>query len=85
MKHDREHEFKRATLENMVNAMAAICVLIGAQFGQFGDYYGFAHSEIDVFDADSDRTWKNDSPMVDCYVPPELVQGGKWTALDYPL
>src|SRR5690606_24423386 len=38
VKHDREIEFRRATLGNLVDAMSAVYVLLMAQFFQYGEY-----------------------------------------------
>jgi hypothetical protein len=80
VKHDREREFPRATLENMVNAMAAVHVLIVAQFGHFGNWYHSGYSEIDAFDHTQPRP---DFDLAEHYVPPELGGLPGWHTVNY--
>lgn len=80
VKHDREQQFHLATLDNMVAAMAAVYVLITAQFGHFGNHYSFGYSEIDAFDLAQARP---EFDLAEQYVPPELAGLASWQAVDY--
>jgi hypothetical protein len=83
VKHDREQEFARASLENMIQAMAAIHVLISAEFGQFGNVYPYGYSELDSFDCAARRP---EFSLKELYVPPTLevsAPGTTWHPLDF--
>jgi hypothetical protein len=43
VKHDREREFERATLENLANGLAACAIMLMAQFGWLG--LGYVQNE----------------------------------------
>ena len=79
VKHDRLLKFRRATLENMIDAMAAVHILVCAQFGQFGRWYSGGYSEMDAFDEVERPTFG----LVDHYVLPEIVAGTAWHPVDY--
>ncbi len=75
VKHSRDTEFRRATLKNAVTAVAAVYVLLGAQFGfKLGDFSSledgpgvFRWSKVPVF------------PLEEQYIPP--ARGKGWTAV----
>jgi hypothetical protein len=79
VKHDREKNFKEATLKNMIAAAGAAYVAVYAQFGQFGRR-GFSQSETDAFYVKVYPTWG----FTECYLPPLLADGATWTPIDYP-
>jgi hypothetical protein len=74
-KHDREANFHRATLDNVVRATAAYYILTASQFN--GIHFGHGASfRQDVF-------WFSAEPSLraDDYVPPE---GTSWSPVDFP-
>jgi hypothetical protein len=76
VKHDREDNFKRATLQNAIVATGAAYLMVHAQFGQFSHVL-----------ADSGETfWVSASPkwpLSEFYVPPEVQPGASWTPVNH--
>lgn len=81
VKHDREREFAEASLENMVSAMAAVHLLVVAQFGHFGHWYHSGYSDVDVFDVTAPRPAFD---LAERYVSPQVGGLAEWSAVDYP-
>lgn len=77
VKHDRELEFSKANLQNLIDAMAAVFIVVVAQFGQFGRR-GWHYEERDDFAV----KW----PLFlgrEHYVPPHVQTGAKWHPRPY--
>jgi hypothetical protein len=74
VKHNREFEFARATLENAFKAVAACAVLLVAQFGQRG-----LTPELRRLLSVEDPSW----PLDQMYMPPQT--NGGWIALPHPM
>lgn len=76
-KHDRRRNFSMATMRHTINAVAAVAVLIAAQFG-YGQYRNpFANTDslFRVF-----RVTKVPEPrLAEQYIPPSLREGASWT------
>ena len=77
MKHDREIEFERATMGNMVEAMCAVYIIVYAQFGQFG-LRGFNYRELDEFSLRAPEF-----ALDEHYVPPHVEDGAAWHPKHY--
>ncbi len=76
VKHDREDNFKRATLQNAIVATGAAYLMVVAQFGQF------SHPLADTgetFCLRAEPTW----PLSEYYVPPAVQAGASWTPISY--
>jgi hypothetical protein len=71
-KHDREGALHRATLDNVVSAMAGVVVMVAAQFGV--DAIRYKGAVTDEFVVDSAPKW---SPS-EWYVPPRVVGRDDW-------
>jgi hypothetical protein len=80
IKHDREAEFRRATLKSLVNAMGAVYVLVVAQFGQFGHHTWGGRS-----DPRSDFAIQYPkAPAKEQYIAPHVGgQGVNWHPIPY--
>jgi len=76
VKHSRDSEFHRATLRCAVSAVAAVYVLLGAQFGFRLRTFSNLEDGPGVF------RWTRvpDFPLEEHYIPPEDEQ--QWTAVD---
>jgi hypothetical protein len=74
VKHDREKKFERATLANCIDALAAVVVVITAQFGSWTHANPFS------------PLWATQSASreQDAMAPFQLVTEPAWTAADYP-
>jgi hypothetical protein len=75
VKHDREIDFDKATLENVLSALGAAYVLVWAQFGGFGEI-----TEVDEFRVRASMSW----PLEECYVPPRAGVGAPWQPVNHP-
>ncbi len=73
VKHNREHEFERATLEHAFEALAACVVLLIAQFGRTA-----LTSDLSTFFEIEAPSW----PLEKMYLSPENVPD--WTAISHP-
>ncbi len=73
VKHDREGHFKRASLSNAIEAVAACAILLVAQCGEAGLSDDLKRS-ITV----EGEPW----PIEDCYVAPQ--QSTTWTPINHP-
>jgi len=79
VKHDRETEFGRATLEHVFAAVAACAIMMAAQFG-LSDGLG-THSEVRAFiDIQSPPAW----PFSEVYIFPYGEGRPEWHAVPYP-
>jgi hypothetical protein len=78
VKHDRELEFAQASLRNLVEAMAAVYILVVAQFGQFGRR-SFNYQEVSEFGV----RWPT-FRLAEHYLPPHVESGAKWHSSPYP-
>jgi hypothetical protein len=77
-KHSRDTEFSRATLINAITSVAAVQILLGAQFGyRLGS---FSHYE----DGPGVFRWERRPvyPLSEQYIAP--AEGEDWTPVDYP-
>ncbi len=77
VKHDRETEFAKATLGNLIEAMGAVFVLVMAQFGQFG-FQSLNHSDRTAFG----YKWI-EFGLKEQYLPPHVQPGAKWHPVPY--
>jgi hypothetical protein len=74
VKHNREQEFRNASLNNLLTSVSALVVLMAAQFGKelpykselIGDYFAF----------EKIPAWETD----DCYLPP--FENEMWTVIN---
>jgi hypothetical protein len=79
VKHDREGNFRRATLGHVFEAIAACAIMIVAQYGvAFG--FGKDPALLTFFRFVAVPHW----PLPEIYVPPFNETGGKWTSTPYP-
>lgn len=70
VKHDREDEFKRATLINVINGICALAILYVAQFGKENTFW--AEKIQNSFKLTKEPKWEID----EFYLPP--FKGAKW-------
>lgn len=79
VKHDRETQFERGTLEQLLAAVSACAVMMFAQFGLLGGF-GQRTELRSFFHFNSVPSW----PLSDVYVSPYGARGGSYIPLHYP-
>jgi len=77
IKHDREKNFEKATLENAVKSVSAVAVLLAAQYGYNIPYWKDIIGNF--FEFVNTPSWNFD----DCYLPP--IEGRNWIRGQYTL
>jgi hypothetical protein len=75
VKHDREDNFQRATLEHVISAMSAAYVLVVAQFGLFQSPFATLGHAFEV----RQPIWNSG----EFYAPPWLEEGATWTPVHH--
>ncbi len=78
VKHNREHEFEKASLGHAFAAVSACIVLLYAQFGGAGGF-GVENSLSRMFDLSEKPTWRDSECY--CALSDEAPQ---WTAASHP-
>jgi hypothetical protein len=78
VKHNRESHFSDATMAHMIDAMAAVFIMIKAQFGTFS--FDGDRSEREEFRVSSMPKWLPE----DCYVPYTANYGSHPQEVPYP-
>jgi hypothetical protein len=73
VKHNRENEFAKATLERVFEALAACVVMLVAQFGRTA-----LTSDLSIFFEIEEPDW----PLEEMYLSPE--DGHHWTSISHP-
>lgn len=76
VKHDRENNFEKATLQNAINAISAMCVLLLAQYGSNIPYWKDLIGNF--FEINSKPSWH----FRDCYIPPYAMVEWEKAKLD---
>jgi hypothetical protein len=85
VKHGREAEFHKATVEAMIHAMGAAVVLVSAQFGPWGRF--LPNGDMDERYGEAATPWVDDFTFLalpkwapeKLYVPPVFRGTGPWT------
>lgn len=79
VKHDRESEFEKATLQHLFEALSACYIMVVAQYGTYSRIH--QHSELSAFfELHTVPEWQ----YSDTYNYPYEENEGKWTAVNYP-